>query len=72
MDTNIADYTYDVLGRRVERVDAVAAVTRAFYYDDQRVIYESQSRPEGTEERVFVFGNYENETGSDPVSLWRR
>ena len=38
------------------------AVTTAFCYDDQRVIYESQSRPEGTEERVFVFGNDIDET----------
>jgi RHS repeat-associated protein len=61
VDTNIAEYTYDALGRRIERIDAVANVTTAFYYDDQRVIYEAETRPEGLEERVFAWGNYIDE-----------
>lgn len=62
VDTNIAEYAYDALGRRIERVDAVAGVTTCFYYDDQRVILESETRPEGLEQRVFVYGNYIDET----------
>ena len=29
-------YRYDALGRRIEKVDAIAGTTTRYYYDDQR------------------------------------
>lgn len=30
-------FAYDALGRRIETVDAIAGITKRYYYDDQRV-----------------------------------
>jgi YD repeat-containing protein len=35
--TVVATFEYDALGRRIEKVDAIAGTTTRYYYDDQRV-----------------------------------
>ena len=41
----ISDFAYDALGRRVQRVDAVAAETTEYVYDDEQVIEEYAPGP---------------------------
>ncbi|NLW84175.1 MAG: RHS repeat-associated core domain-containing protein [Phycisphaerae bacterium] len=54
---------YVALGRRIEKVDAIAGTTRRYYYDDQRVAVQTQvSGSVETDDRYFVFGNYIDET----------
>jgi len=50
------------LGRRIEKVDAVAGTTTRFYYDGQRIALEtSVSGGTETDSRYFLFGNYIDE-----------
>ena len=54
-----AEYAYDALGRRIRKVDAVAAVTTLYYYDpDWRCLEEYEG---GTLDRLYVYGNYIDE-----------
>ncbi len=56
--TVVATFDYDALGRRIEKVDAIAGTTTRYYYDDQRVAV--QTRVAGgveTDFRYYVFGN---------------
>ena len=63
-DVDVAVYTYDALGRRIEVEDAVAGVTTRYYYDNDRVLLETDW-DDGNEieadERYYVFGNYIDE-----------
>lgn len=69
-DTKVAQYSYDALGRRIEMVAYNNSVTPAastatrYYYDDQRVLaetdYNSGTQVE-TDKRHFVYGNYIDE-----------
>ena len=60
-DTDIAMFTYDALGRRIEMVDAVAGSTMRYYYDDQRVLLETDATGTEADVRYFVYGNYIDE-----------
>ena len=55
----MASFTYDALGRRVEKYDAVAEETSRFYYDGWRVLTETNEN--GTHLRDYVYGNYLDE-----------
>jgi hypothetical protein len=37
-----ATFEYDALGRRIEKVDAIARTTTRYYYDEQRVVLRTQ------------------------------
>jgi len=57
-----ATFEYDALGRRIEKVDAIAGTTTRYYYDDQRVAVQTLvSGGVETDDRYFVFGNYIDE-----------
>ena len=59
----VATFEYDALGRRIEKVDAIAGTTTRYYYDDQRVAVQTLvSGGVETDDRYFVFGNYIDET----------
>ncbi|MCD6534624.1 MAG: hypothetical protein J7L25_11220, partial [Deltaproteobacteria bacterium] len=61
-DTNIAEFTYDALGRRIEMIDAIATTTTTrYYYDDQRVLLETDASGTEYDARYFVYGNYIDE-----------
>ncbi len=60
-DTKIAQFTYDALGRRIEKVDAIADKTTRYYYDDQRVLLETDVDASETDVRYFIYGNYIDE-----------
>ncbi len=55
----VAAYTYDALGRRIRKYDAVAAAAVRCYYDDQRVLLETDDS--NSDQRAFVYGNYIDE-----------
>jgi RHS repeat-associated protein len=57
----VAAFTYDALGRRIEKVDAIAGSTTRYYYDDQRVLLETDATGTEFDLRYFVFGNYIDE-----------
>ena len=60
--TVVATFEYDALGRRIEKVDAIAQTTRRYYYDDQRVAVQTLvSGGVETDDRYFVFGSYIDE-----------
>jgi hypothetical protein len=50
-------YEYDALGRRIEKIDSIAATTTQYYYDGWQALCEY----EGTTRREFVYGNYLDE-----------
>jgi RHS repeat-associated protein len=52
----VVDYTYDALGRRIQKDDG--AVTR-YYYDGQRVLLETDGSDD--DQRYYVYGNYIDE-----------
>ena len=51
----VAEYTYDALGRRIEKI--AGGVTTRYYYDGWRVLTEV----EGGTSKDFVYGNYLDE-----------
>ena len=56
--TLVATFAYDALGRRIEKVDAIAGMTTRYYYDEQRVAVQTQvAGGVETDDRYFVFGN---------------
>jgi RHS repeat-associated protein len=58
----VAEYSYDAMGRRVEKYDAIATATTRYYYDNQRVLLETEDTGSGfNDARYFVFGNYIDE-----------
>ncbi len=66
----VAEFEYDALGRRIEMVaynnsvNPVASVTTRYYYDDQRVLLETDynaGTQVETDKRYFVYGNYIDE-----------
>lgn len=60
--TLVATFEYDALGRRIEKVDTIAGITKRYYYDDQRVAVQTQVVGAAeTDQRYFVFGNYIDE-----------
>ncbi|MHC4906035.1 MAG: hypothetical protein ACYTEN_09470, partial [Planctomycetota bacterium] len=73
-DTNIAEYEYDALGRRIEMVawdnSTTPTSTTTRYYaacpersrgNDQRVLLETDATAAETDARYFVYGNYIDE-----------
>jgi len=57
-----AAFAYDALGRRIEKVDAIAQTTTRYYYDEQRVAVQTQvSGGVESDVRYYVFGNYIDE-----------
>ncbi|MCD4737475.1 MAG: hypothetical protein K8R53_15635 [Bacteroidales bacterium] len=54
-----ANFTYDVLGRRIEVEDIVAGTTTRYYYDGWRVLSETDEN--GTQLRKYVYGKYLDE-----------
>ena len=52
----VVDYTYDALGRRIQKDDGT--VTR-YYYDGQRVLLETDDSDDDL--RYYVYGNYIDE-----------
>ncbi|MHC4855177.1 MAG: RHS repeat-associated core domain-containing protein, partial [Planctomycetota bacterium] len=65
-DTNIAEFEYDALGRRIEMVawdnsTTPTSTTTRYYYDDQRVLLETDATAAETDARYFVYGNYIDE-----------
>ena len=54
-DNTIVEYSYDALGRRIEKV--AGGVTTRYYYDGWRIL----SEIEGNTSRNFVYGNYLDE-----------
>jgi len=58
----VATFEYDALGRRIEKVDAIAGTTTRFYYDDQRVLLESVDTGSGfADAGYYIWGNYIDE-----------
>ncbi len=55
----VAAYTYDALGRRIRKYDAVAAAAVRCYYDGDRVLLETDDS--NNDQRAFVYGNYIDE-----------
>ena len=73
--STVATFEYDALGRRIRKVDAVAAVTTLYYYDpDWRCLEER----DGSDilQRSFIYGNYIDEVlvmtvpGSPPTDYY--
>jgi RHS repeat-associated protein len=65
-ETNIAEFEYDALGRRIEMVafdnsGTPTSTTTRYYYDDQRVLLETDATAAETDARYFVYGNYIDE-----------
>ena len=59
-ETAIAQYEYDALGRRIQRIDSVANETTRYYYDNEwRVLAEYDDND--TQLRDFIYGNYIDE-----------
>ena len=56
----VAEFTYDALGRRIEKIDSVAAATTRYYYDGWRVLSETDQN--GNIQRSYTYGNYLDET----------
>ena len=51
----VAEYTYDALGRRIEKI--AGGITTRYYYDGWRIL----SEVKGDTRRDFVYGNYLDE-----------
>ena len=75
----VAVYTYDALGRRIEKIeyDAGAAdTTTRYYYDGWRVLVEADGAD--SEERAYIYGNYldevlvktEDTAATDDIACW--
>ncbi len=62
-DINIAEYSYDALGRRIEKTNPAYGTAERYYYDDQRIVLRTSVDSGGVESdsRTFVFGNYIDE-----------
>jgi RHS repeat-associated protein len=66
-DTHIAEFEYDALGRRIEMVafdnsvSPAASTTTRYYYDDQRVLLETDATGTEFDVRYYVYGNYIDE-----------
>ncbi|MCF7957193.1 MAG: hypothetical protein K9M57_01955 [Phycisphaerae bacterium] len=64
-EVDIANYTYDALGRRIMVEDPIADTSTTYYYDGWRVLSEfeadTSSTPEPTIQRDFTWGNYLDE-----------
>jgi len=58
--STVATFEYDALGRRIRKVDTVAAVTTLYYYDpDWRCLEERDGSD--VVQRSFIYGNYIDE-----------
>jgi len=73
--STVATFEYDALGRRIRKVDAVAAVTTLYYYDpDWRCLEERNGSD--VVQRSFIYGNYIDEVlvmtvpGSPPTDYY--
>ncbi len=57
---NVAEYSYDALGQRIQVVDSVGTATTNFYYNDKwQVLLETDDSD--FKQRYFVYGNYIDE-----------
>jgi RHS repeat-associated protein len=59
-DVNVAEFTYDALGRRIEVYDARADESTYYIYNDQWQVLEEYGDT-GTFKYCFVYGNYIDE-----------
>ena len=59
-EDDIAEYTYDALGRRIQVYDMVAETKTQYYYNDNWQVL-TETDEEGYELRSFVYGNYIDE-----------
>ena len=57
---DVAEFSYDALGRRIEKYDAVADVVSRYYYSPNWQVLCEQDDNEDTQ-RCFVYGNYIDE-----------
>ena len=57
----MAEFTYDALGRRIEKYDAIADARTRYYYDGQRVLLETDVDGSETDTQYYVYGNYIDE-----------
>ena len=56
-----AIYSYDALGRRIEKNDVAASTVTRYYYDGDRVIVETVVDGGETDSKYYVWGNYIDE-----------
>ena len=54
---DVADYTYDALGRRIQKI--ADSVTTRYYYDGWRVLTETDENDD--RQRDYIYGNYLDE-----------
>jgi len=59
-DTNKAEFTYDALGRRIEKYDADADETTLYYHNNNWQVLEEYDGSNNLQ-RYFVYGNYIDE-----------
>jgi len=61
--TDVAKYTYDALGRRIEKIEYASPsnITTRYYYDGWRVLTEIEDDGQDTTQRDFACGNYLDE-----------
>ena len=64
--TDVASYAYDALGRRIEFIDEVNAVTKRYYHDSvtsrgERVLEEYDAAGTPARQRYYVWGRYVDE-----------
>jgi len=54
---DIADFAYDGLGRRIEKIDHINNTTLRYYYSDKHQVL-AEYDGAGDEQRYFVYGNF--------------
>ena len=61
--SDVAKYTYDALGRRIEKIEYASPsnITTRYYYDGWRVLTEIEDDGQDTTQRDFAYGNYLDE-----------
>jgi len=58
-EVDVAYYAYDVLGRRIQKVDAIASETMVYCYSDNWQVLSTYVG--GSLDKSFVYGNYIDE-----------
>ncbi len=59
-NSDIAEFAYDALGRRIRKIDSNSSETTLYYYNDSRQVLCEYSGG-GSFERMFMYGNYIDE-----------
>ena len=61
-DANVAEYAYDALGRRIEKVDSkTSANSRRYYHGKQWSRRAGKTDTSNNEKAWFIYGNYIDE-----------